>query len=84
MYFAKYLKKLGNNPIVITVNPKNASYNLIDNSLLSQVKDVKTHKTFSFEILKLYSLLKTGTSSKGIPQSYIPLNSIFDKITSRW
>ena len=82
MYFAKYLKKLGNNPIVITVNPKNASYNLIDNSLLSQVKDVKTHKTFSFEILKLYSLLKTGTSSKGIPQSYIPLNSIFDKITS--
>ena len=82
MYFAKYLKKLGNNPIVITVNPKNASYNLIDNSLLSQVEDVKTHKTFSFEILKLYSLLKTGTSSKGIPQSYIPLNSIFDKITS--
>ena len=82
MYFAKYLKKLGNNPIVITVNPKNASYNLIDNSLLSQVEDVKTHKTFSFEILKLYSLLKTGSSSKGIPQSYIPLNSIFDKITS--
>ena len=82
MYFAKYLKKLGNNPIVITVNPKNASYNLIDNSLLSQVEDVKTYKTFSFEILKLYSLLKTGSSSKGIPQSYIPLNSIFDKITS--
>ena len=30
MYFAKYLKKLGCNPVVLTVDPKYASYNLKD------------------------------------------------------
>ena len=82
MFFAKYLKQLGHNPIVLTVDPKYASYNLIDNSLTDQVKDIKTHKTYSFEILKLYSLLKSGNRTKVIPQSYIPNQSLFDKITS--
>ena len=82
MFFAKYLKQLGHNPIVLTVDPKYASYNLIDNSLTDQVKDIKAHKTYSFEILKLYSLLKSGNRTKVIPQSYIPNQSLFDKITS--
>ena len=82
MFFAKYLKQLGHNPIVLTVDPKYASYNLIDNSLTDQVKDIKTHKTYSFEILKLYSLFKSGNKTKAIPQSYIPNQSFFDKIAS--
>lgn len=82
MFFAKYLKQIGHNPIVLTVDPKYASYNLIDNSLTDQVKDIKTHKTYSFEILKLYSLFKSGNRTKAIPQSYIPNQSFFDKIAS--
>ena len=82
MFFAKYLKQIGHNPIVLTVDPKYASYNLIDNSLTDQVKDIKTHKTYSFEILKLYSLFKSGNRTKAIPQSYIPNQSLFDKIAS--
>ncbi|MBL6654957.1 MAG: hypothetical protein ISP61_02795, partial [Flavobacteriaceae bacterium] len=30
MYFSKYLKEMGHNPIVITVNEKYASYNQKD------------------------------------------------------
>ena len=82
MYFAKYLKKLGLNPIVLTVDPKYASYNLKDLSLQSQIKDIETYKTFSLEILSLYSFFKSGNKTKSIPQSYIPNKSIFDKITS--
>ena len=82
VFFAKYLKQLGHNPIVLTVDQKYASYNLIDNSLTNQVKDIETHKTYSFETLKLYSLFKSGNKSKAIPQSYIPNQSLFDKIAS--
>ena len=82
MYFAKYLKKLGCNPIVLTVDPKYASYNLKDLSLNSQIKDIETYKTFSLEVLNLYSFFKSGNKTKSIPQSYIPNESIFDKITS--
>jgi glycosyltransferase involved in cell wall biosynthesis len=82
MYFTKYLKKLGCNPIVLTVDPKYASYNLKDLSLNSHIKDIETHKTFSLEVLSLYSFFKSGNKTKSIPQSYIPNKSIFDKITS--
>lgn len=82
MFFAKYLKKLGYNPIVLTVDSKYASYNLIDHSLNYQVKDIEVHKTRSFEILKLYSIFKSGNKTKSIPQSYIPTQSFFDKIAS--
>ena len=82
MFFAKYLKQFGYNPIVLTVNSKYASYNLIDNSLTDQVKGIEVHKTPSFEILKLYSMFKSGNKTKAIPQSYIPSQSFFDKIAS--
>ena len=82
MFFAKYLKQLGHNPIVLTVDPKHASYNLIDNSLIDQVKDIQTHRTYSLEILKLYSLFKSGNRNKAIPQSYISNQSFFDKLSS--
>ncbi len=80
MFFTKYLKQFGYNPIVLTVDSKYASYNLIDNSLTDQVKGIEVHKTPSFEILKLYSMFKSGNKNKAIPQSYIPTQSFFDKI----
>ena len=82
MFFAKYLKQLGHNPIIVTVDPKYASYNLIDNSIIDQIKDIETHRTYSFEVLRLYSLFKSGNRTKAIPQSYIPDQSFFDKIAS--
>ena len=82
MYFAKYLKKLKCNPIVLTVDPKFASYNLKDSSLINQIKDIETYKTYSLEVLSLYSIIKSGDRTKSIPQSYIPNRSIFDKLSS--
>lgn len=82
MYFAKYLKKLNCNPIVLTVDPKYASYNLKDPSLINQIKDIETHRTFSLEVLSLYSIIKSGNRTKSIPQSFIPNKSIFDKLSS--
>ena len=82
MYFAKYLKKLKCNPIVLTVDPKFASYNLKDSSLINQIKDIETYKTYSLEVLSLYSIIKSGDKTKSIPQSYIPNKSIFDKLSS--
>ena len=82
MYFTKYLKKLKCNPIVLTVDPKFASYNLKDSSLINQIKDIETYKTYSLEVLSLYSIIKSGDKTKSIPQSYIPNKSIFDKLSS--
>lgn len=82
MYFSKYLKELGYNPIIITVDPKYASYSSIDFSLIKEVENIEVHKTKSFEILKLYSFFKSKNNSKNYPQSYIPNKSIFDKLTS--
>ena len=73
---------MGNSPIVITVKSNYASYNLKDNSLLKEIEDIETYKTKSFDFLKLYSFIKSGNFTSNIPQSFIPYDSIFDKITS--
>lgn len=67
MYFAKYLSTLGFKPTVITVDPKKASYPLIDRSQLELVKDIETIYTNTLEPLKLYSLIRSGKSDKAIP-----------------
>ena len=72
MYFSKYLKEMGHNPIVVTVDEKYASYNQKDYSLLKEIDNIETHKTKSFDLLKLYSFIKSGNTTKSIPQSYIP------------
>jgi glycosyltransferase involved in cell wall biosynthesis len=82
MYFSKYLKKMGHNPIVVTVDEKYASYNQKDYSLLNEIDNIETYKTKSFDLLKLYSFIKSGNTTKSIPQSYIPNKSFFDKFTS--
>ena len=73
---------MGHNPIVVTVDEKYASYNQKDYSLLKEIDNIETYKTKSFDLLKLYSFIKSGNTTKSIPQSYIPNKSFFDKFTS--
>ena len=60
MYFSKYLKELGWDPFIITVDEKKASYPVLDKSLEMVVKDIKVKKTSTNEPLKLFSFLTTG------------------------
>ena len=62
MYFSKYLKEMGHNPIVITVDEKYASYNQKDYSLLKEIDNIEIYKTKSFDLLKLYSFIKSGNT----------------------
>lgn len=75
MYFCKHLKDFGIEPVVLTVDEKEASYRTTDPSLVGKVSDVRVYKTKTFELLKFYSYLTTGDSKKGIPQGSIGGNS---------
>jgi len=80
MYFAKYLKKMGCEPIVITVDEQEASYSVLDKSLLEEVDNIRVIKTSTREPLKLYSFFTTGNFQKGIPQGAVKRKSILEKI----
>ena len=80
MYFSKYLKELGWDPFVITVDEKKASYPVLDKSLEKVVKDIKVKKTSTNEPLKLFSFLTTGGFRKGIPQGDVKNKGLFDKL----
>ena len=82
MYFTKYLKHLGWEPIVITVDEKQASYSVLDFELLEQVKGIQVIKTETKEPLKIYSKILTGSSNKGIPQGAISKNGWFSKMAA--
>ncbi len=79
MYFAKYLKKLGYEPIVISVNEKKASYPNIDYSLLKEVEGIRVIKTTTREPLRWYSFLLSGDVKKGIPQGEIKTRNLIGK-----
>ncbi len=82
MYFAKYLKRLGWEPIVITVDEKQASYPVIDFSLLEEVKNIRVIKTSTREPLRLYSWLSSGSSHQGIPQGELATKSFFGRLAA--
>ena len=82
MYFAKYLKKHGWIPFVITVDEKYASYRVLDKSLVTEVNDIHVTKTKSRELLKWYSLLFTGSKKRGIPQGEVKKNGFLSKFTA--
>ena len=82
MYFAKYLKQLGWEPIVLTVDEKQASYATLDHSLLEEVKGVRVIKTSTREPLKWYSLMTSGSSRAGIPQGEVNTTSFFGMCTA--
>jgi len=86
MYFTKYLQSFGIEPIIVTIDPKSASYNTFDESLLKEVSSVRTiHTQGGFQILKLYSFLKSGSANKKIPTGNLGSKapSFFDKIASK-
>ena len=63
---------MGHNPIVVTVDEKYASYNQKDYSLLNEIDNIETYKTKSFDLLKLYSFIKSGNTTKSIFHKCIP------------
>lgn len=84
MYFAKYLSDYGIQPVVLTVNPKKASYQRLDKSFEEFVSEVEAHHTTTIEPLKLYSLLTSGSTTKGIPQGGAGSGGGFFKKVSRY
>jgi glycosyltransferase involved in cell wall biosynthesis len=84
-YFAKYLKSIGEcEPIVITVDPKYASYPILDESLNVLTENVRSIKTKSFDLLRAYSLMKSGKSKGTIPHGTVGdkgKKSLFDKLS---
>ena len=82
MYFAKYLKQLGWEPIVITVDEKQAAYPQLDQSLLKEVEGIRVIKTATREPLRLYSRLTSGSSAQGIPQGEVNTKSFFGQLAA--
>jgi hypothetical protein len=82
MYFTKYLKALGWEPIVITVDDKQASYPILDFDLLRETENIKAVKTDTQEPLKIYSQILTGSSKKGIPQGAVTKKGWFSKMAA--
>jgi glycosyltransferase involved in cell wall biosynthesis len=84
MYFARYLGDFGITPVVLTVDPKKASYKDWDESNSEMVKDVKTFTTNTLELIKLYSLATSGSTTKGIPQGHVGAkkHGLFGKLSS--
>jgi len=68
VYFSRFFKDMGLEPIVLTVDGEQASYRYIDNSLEGMVSTVETHRTSTLEPLKLYSQIVGGDKRKNIPQ----------------
>lgn len=82
MYFAKHLKSLGWEPIVVTVDEEKASYGVLDESLNQEVDGIRVIKTSTREPLQLYSRLTTGSKKKGIPQGEVKRKSVFGKLSA--
>jgi glycosyltransferase involved in cell wall biosynthesis len=82
MYFAKYLKQLGWEPIVVTVDEEKASYAVLDTSLNQEVDNIRVIKTNTREPLQWYSFLTSGSRNKGIPQGEVNRTSIFRKFAA--
>ena len=79
VYFCKYLQQFGWDVSVVTVDPKYASYPVIDLSLCKYISSVESHKTKSFEALTLYRLLHFRKKRR-LPQGEISTKGLFNKV----
>ena len=70
MYFSKYFSKFGIEPIVVSVDPEQASYKFLDDKFLEHVKDVQVFRTSTIEPLRLYSKIVAGDERAEIPQGF--------------
>jgi glycosyltransferase involved in cell wall biosynthesis len=81
---SKYLPDFGISPVVITVEPSQASYPLSDESFLKEVRsDIEVIRTKSFEPLKMYGSL---FGKKSVPYSgfaNVETESLLSRV-SRW
>lgn len=82
MYFAKYLKELGWEPIVITLDEKQAAYPQLDHSLLKEVEGVRVIRTKTREPLRLYARLFNRSQANGIPQGEVNTKSFFGRLAA--
>ncbi len=71
VYFCKYLKDFGYDPIVLTVDDKSAAYRIKDETLLSQIDTISVFKTKTRDPLKFYSYLISGNKNKVIPSGEV-------------
>lgn len=83
-HFVRNLKKLGVEPVVLTVAENKASYPLVDKSLSAFVDDIETIRTDTFELLKLYSQLKSGNEQNAIPYGGLEKKKSFFTWISAW
>ena len=82
VYFTKYLKQMGWEPYVVTVDEKQASYPVLDFELLEEVKGVHVVKTDTKEPLKIYSKFISGSLNAGIPQGQVPKQGWMSKMAA--
>lgn len=64
--FAKYLPEFGFDPVILTVDPKTATYPIVDDSLLRETKGMEVHYA---ETKELFSLYKKASGRSEVPYS---------------
>lgn len=64
--FAKYLPEFGLDPIILTVDPKTATYPIVDDSLTLETSDMEVHYA---ETKELFSLYKKASGRSEVPYS---------------
>ena len=79
VYFTHYLKILGWEPIVITVDPEQASYPQEDKSLQALTKDIRVIRTATREPIRGYARWFVKGS---IPQGEVPQQHFFQRIAA--
>ena len=79
VYFTHYLKTLGWEPIVITVDPEQASYPQEDKSLQALTKGIRVIRTATREPIRGYARWFVKGS---IPQGEVPQQHFFQRIAA--
>ena len=79
MYFAKHLKALGWEPIVISVAPNVAAYPVLDTSLALEVENITVIRTASREPLRWY---QRWSGSSVLPQGAVPRKNLLQKLAA--
>ncbi|MEK9782555.1 MAG: glycosyl transferase family 1, partial [Flavobacteriales bacterium] len=80
MYFAKHLKAMGWEPIVITVAPNVAAYPVWDASLAQEVENITVIRTASREPLRWYQRWTGGSTV--LPQGAVPRKHLLQKLAA--
>lgn len=79
VYFTHHLKKMGWEPIIITVDDKQASYPQRDKSLNTLVQNIRVIRTPTREPLHQYA---RWLGKGSIPQGAVPRKTIFQKLAA--